>query len=160
MTSDREQYLYRMRDAAGRLLYVGVTWNPKTRFAQHRRESRLWFAAVATIELTEYATRGAALAAERRAINDERPAMNVVDSAVRAEWAATGLSLHTIGVEEGVWVTALRVAHACDDSLNDFIRRALNQYIAENEHAVTGCEGDSTPPVILARPAPTAETAA
>lgn len=160
MTPERTQYLYRMRDAVGRLLYVGVTWNPKARFAQHRRENGLWFAAVSTVELTVYATRGAALTAEKRAISDERPAMNVMDSAVRAEWAATGLSLHAIGVEEGVWVAATRVAHACGDSLNDFIRRALNQYIAENEHAVRGCEGDATPPRILVTPAHIDEPAA
>jgi len=35
--------LYRLYDAAGRLLYIGATFYPRTRMSQHRRTKSWWF---------------------------------------------------------------------------------------------------------------------
>lgn len=69
--------LYRFYDAAGGLLYVGITLNPKARFTDHRHE-KPWWHEVSTIKLETHPTREAALAAERLAIIAEHPMHNVV----------------------------------------------------------------------------------
>jgi predicted GIY-YIG superfamily endonuclease len=69
--------LYRFYNAAGKLLYIGITGNPKTRFADHRKK-KLWWPEVAVREICHYPTRTAVLAAERAAIKAERPVHNVI----------------------------------------------------------------------------------
>ena len=69
--------LYRFYDAAGRLLYVGITANPITRFKQHRRE-KPWWLDVAEIKMQQFASRPDLENAERQAIRDERPLWNVI----------------------------------------------------------------------------------
>lgn len=137
MATERTQYLYRLRDAAGRLLYVGVTWNPRARMAEHRRYNSVWFAAVDDVSMTEYATRHEAERAERDAITRERPAMNFMDSAEHRAWRAAGLPLRRIAVEDQRWVTAMRIAHARDESLNEVIRDALARYVEQHEHELS-----------------------
>lgn len=67
--------LYRHFDSAGRLLYVGVSLMALYRTIQHRKGAP-WFADVATITIKQFPTRKAALAAEQRAIRNERPLHN------------------------------------------------------------------------------------
>ena len=69
--------LYRHFDAAGRLLYVGVSIAVLTRIGQHRQKSE-WFRHVTRIELERFASRAGMIAAERRAIENEKPERNVV----------------------------------------------------------------------------------
>ncbi|MFI6105818.1 hypothetical protein [Streptomyces sp. NPDC051310] len=68
--------LYRMYDAADRLLYIGITCNQSQRWEQHRDKSA-WWPLVVRKELTSLPNRQAALAAERAAILAEEPAHNV-----------------------------------------------------------------------------------
>jgi hypothetical protein len=64
-----------MRDAAGRLLYVGITADPEHRWRAHG-QVQTWWQQVATIDVEHFATRGAAEDAERVAIKSERPEFN------------------------------------------------------------------------------------
>lgn len=68
--------LYRHYDAAGCLLYIGISLSAFTRFAQHKHGS-VWSANVTRMEIEHYASREAALRAERRAIQVEQPVWNV-----------------------------------------------------------------------------------
>lgn len=73
-------WLYRMFDAAGVLLYIGQTKNPEQRIAGwYSRASNPpyhWFAAVVRIEWQQYPDRVSVLAAEKAAIETERPRYN------------------------------------------------------------------------------------
>lgn len=71
--------LYRLYDANDALLYVGITYHPTERFAQHRKESH-WWHQVARREVTWHEHRPAAQDAEKRAIQEEiRAAVARVD---------------------------------------------------------------------------------
>lgn len=67
--------LYRFYDAAGRLLYVGVTANLPQRLRGHGK--RDWWQDVRTMHAEPHRGRRAVLAAERAAIEQERPLHNV-----------------------------------------------------------------------------------
>lgn len=68
--------LYRHFDAAGRLLYVGISLNSVMRLSQHKLHSQ-WFAQIAHVEVETFPNRAAALQAERRAIAVEKPQHNI-----------------------------------------------------------------------------------
>lgn len=71
---DRPHYIYRHFDADGRLLYVGLTVNPRKRpFA---RQGRPWVAS-SHIQVSAPMGKDEALAAERAAIRDEAPVHNI-----------------------------------------------------------------------------------
>lgn len=67
--------LYRLYDAGGRLLYVGITDNTKRRWYQHS-VSQTWWPDVARKTVETFPTRAAAAAAEREAIDGEDPRYN------------------------------------------------------------------------------------
>ncbi|GAA0454020.1 GntR family transcriptional regulator [Streptomyces sp. NPDC046215] len=67
--------LYRLYDADERLLYVGITSNPKARMAHHAT-SKPWWSTVITRETEWFDTREAATAAEVSAILAEKPVHN------------------------------------------------------------------------------------
>ena len=67
--------LYRLFDAAGSLLYVGITWTPRERWRKHRRRSPWWpLVAAAVVEC--YPSENAALRRELAAIKAEAPRCN------------------------------------------------------------------------------------
>lgn len=74
--------LYRLYDAAGKLLYVGISLSAPSRFGQHR--DKPWHQQVATMTVETLPDRGAAVAAEIAAIKAERPLFNLA----HAEWEA------------------------------------------------------------------------
>ncbi len=67
--------LYRLYDSSGALLYIGVTNDPQTRFAQHAADKN-WWPLVARTEIEWYSTRPDALAAEEAAIKAKSPRFN------------------------------------------------------------------------------------
>lgn len=67
--------LYRVFDENGRLLYIGIAGNPDARFGQHS-STKIWWKDVAERKVEWHATREDAEAAERVAIQDERPIWN------------------------------------------------------------------------------------
>lgn len=72
-----EHVLYRFYDVYERLLYIGITSDPRSRFGQHRA-SKDWWGDVAVRELTYLPSREALEEAERDAIRTEKPRHNKV----------------------------------------------------------------------------------
>lgn len=73
---DSPNVLYRMFDADDNLLYVGITFNPQSRFTAHRRDKE-WWRDIARISLSHYECRVDLAEAERQAIRDEQPLYNL-----------------------------------------------------------------------------------
>lgn len=73
--------LYRCYNAAGELLYVGVSMSVKTRLAAHGRE-RQWWPEVARITKEHFSTRAEALDAEFDAITSGQPRYNCVHTPI------------------------------------------------------------------------------
>lgn len=70
------ELLYRFRDDIARLLYVGVTWNPKERWKRHRK-TKFWWFDVCTVDVECYDSDPLAFAAEWHAIKTESPMYNI-----------------------------------------------------------------------------------
>lgn len=69
--------IYRCFNATGELIYIGVTDSPGARHASHKRE-REWWAEVTEVEWIFFPTYGAAIDAERDAIEAEAPEYNKI----------------------------------------------------------------------------------
>jgi excisionase family DNA binding protein len=74
--ADSQTQLYRHFNRDGELLYVGISLNALGRLEQHGVVS-LWFDEIHRVEIETFASRSAALAAEREAIKSEKPRHNV-----------------------------------------------------------------------------------
>lgn len=72
---NRRTALYRHFDKDGRLLYVGVTFNPGQRASGHRAYAE-WIDQAVSFTGTWFNTRAEALAAEKEAIRTENPLYN------------------------------------------------------------------------------------
>lgn len=70
-----DHVLYRMYDAHGALLYVGLTTEPKSRIRAHEHDKQ-WWPQVATISLEHFPSKSELRSAERRAVETERPLYN------------------------------------------------------------------------------------
>ncbi len=68
--------VYRMFDADGRLLYVGLTARGAQRIAEHSGNSQ-WWSFVASITVEHFDRKTAARRAEHEAIQDEAPLYNI-----------------------------------------------------------------------------------
>ncbi len=66
--------LYRHFDAAGDLLYVGISLSAVSRLSQHKNSA--WFAEIKRVEIEHYPTRDEALDMEALAIRNENPRYN------------------------------------------------------------------------------------
>lgn len=71
-----QQWLYRLYDADGALLYIGITERGYDRFAAHRTK-QAWWSEVAQHTIQAYATRADVEIAERHAIYREKPRYNI-----------------------------------------------------------------------------------
>lgn len=67
--------VYRCTDVAGQLLYIGTSTDVCQRLKQHRSQMP-WWPEVARVRVEIHRTRPAAFAAEREAIESERPMHN------------------------------------------------------------------------------------
>jgi predicted GIY-YIG superfamily endonuclease len=74
----RHHQLYRLTDANGVLLYVGISYSAIARLAQHK-DGKAWWPDVAAVGITDLGevTRQEAEAVEREVIRAERPLHNV-----------------------------------------------------------------------------------
>jgi predicted GIY-YIG superfamily endonuclease len=77
-STETAQALYRFFDTEGELLYVGITVNPGTRWAEHKNKP--WWSGVASATLEQFPSRDAAEEAEITAIRAENPRYNVTHS--------------------------------------------------------------------------------
>lgn len=76
-TSSERTALYRLYDAEGRLLYVGISWQPDERLQDHRLGAhKEWTQLVARRTLAWFDTRIEAAAEEITAIKREKPLYN------------------------------------------------------------------------------------
>lgn len=76
VAEDEPHYVYRHYNAAGELLYVGCTVDPRARATSHGQGS-WWIGQSASFRLTIYPNRLHALRVERHTIRTERPLWNV-----------------------------------------------------------------------------------
>ncbi|MFL1904788.1 GIY-YIG nuclease family protein [Streptomyces tauricus] len=72
----RETAVYRLYDADGTLLYVGISYDVKIRFADHKA-NKDWWPSVATEDVRWFPGRDEAWAEEQRVIHEEHPRWNV-----------------------------------------------------------------------------------
>lgn len=120
--------LYRIFDANGRLIYVGQSQRMGFRMQTHERSS-WWFELAARIEIEEFPTRDAAMAAEVIAIQEEQPAFNVKHTG-RPEWDWSHLTPDEIALCRR-WLATAGVHGLCMPAL---LRRHLWK-IAETARA-------------------------
>ncbi|MEU1275301.1 GIY-YIG nuclease family protein [Streptomyces sp. NPDC005799] len=71
-----ETAVYRLSDADGNLLYVGIGRNPMARWASHA-DQHAWWPRVTSFEVAWYPSREEAAAEERRALREDGPACNI-----------------------------------------------------------------------------------
>ncbi|MCT9092888.1 GIY-YIG nuclease family protein [Streptomyces sp. ASQP_92] len=69
--------LYRLYDVNDRLLYVGITANPKARWSAHSRDKH-WWPEVARKAIEWFETRKSAERIEKIEVEEERPRYNKV----------------------------------------------------------------------------------
>lgn len=77
-------YVYRASDAAGSLLYVGITHDPDQRLKSHRYKAQ-WWKDASRMEWLLFPNRRAALDAEREVIDTEHPSHNVTWEEIAAK---------------------------------------------------------------------------
>lgn len=135
--ADEPQVLYRMFDADGSLLYVGITVHVGGRFDHHRR-NKPWWTDVARIELQHFPDRGSVEDAERDAVVSERPRYNIALVPVPPRPAKTAAPpvrrtpQRTVGVDDELWEDCLLIAEAKRQNLTDVMRAALVEFREEN----------------------------
>lgn len=72
---DGTTVLYRLFDADSKLLYVGISHHPRTRFGQHAAD-KPWWPDVVNASFDWYSTRAEAMLREQIAIENEAPLHN------------------------------------------------------------------------------------
>lgn len=77
--------LYRFYGPSGSLLYIGITFNPGSRWRQHR-DTKQWWRDVAQITIESHPTRASVLLAEREAIKTEKPQYNILHQIKQKGW--------------------------------------------------------------------------
>lgn len=76
---DARTALYRLYDAHGRLLYIGITHELEQRWSTHA-STKAWWSKVVRKTIEWHENRGLAEAAEKTAIREERPMHNRANS--------------------------------------------------------------------------------
>lgn len=79
--TERHTALYRLLSKSGRLLYVGISGNPDSRWGTHSN-NQPWWEEVADRKIEWFGSREAAAAAEVEAIRGERPLYNKQHSVI------------------------------------------------------------------------------
>lgn len=125
--------LYRLFDATGRLLYVGISRSVVMRMADHSR--RAWWPNVHSTTFEIFADRAAAADAEREAIRSEQPLHNVVHSTIqpRPSWPLTDRNLFSLRVDPDLIRRIDALAAEEDRTRSSMVRRLLGEAIAATE---------------------------
>lgn len=76
--------VYRIYDASGELVYIGMGHEPDARVSAHRAD-KPWREHIATYEVTWHPNRADAFAAEAKLVKAERPRYNVVHTPTHRE---------------------------------------------------------------------------
>ncbi|MGW2010939.1 GIY-YIG nuclease family protein [Streptomyces nigrescens] len=135
--------MYRLCDKQGRLLYVGIAYDPDARWAQHAAVTR-WWRDVADKYVEWYETRAEAERAEIVAIRYERPIYNKRDSPkpYKGSTAKRGLALpRRISIKDEIWETYQVVCAeeglTVDEDITRHIKRQLRAHRAEERRHKT-----------------------
>jgi hypothetical protein len=78
--------LYRHYARDGTLLYVGISLSALARLIQHRRSAR-WYRKITSVRIKKFPSREAAEAAEKIAIEQEKPLFNIFNSSLERRLA-------------------------------------------------------------------------
>lgn len=128
--------LYRHYDATGRLLYVGITNNPGSRWKGHR--DKPWWLYVDTTRIERFGSRAEVEAAEAAAIKAERPWWNITHNDSMLGYrnrCLTAMRFH----ED--WRDARNCSAAHLDALLDEYRSQFNEAFSTYAEAVSGDDG-------------------
>lgn len=142
--------LYRHFDAAGQLLYVGISLSAVQRLAQHRLTAR-WFERIARIEVEWHDSREDAISAEIQAIAGEHPECNIAHASSESNSstailpACKPLSCDTYAIEHRG--SGRRDGNYFDrDDADDQLAWWCATYPQERFHLVVAPAGDLTRP--------------
>lgn len=135
--AERPTAVYRFFDRKGRLLYVGIAYDPADRWKQHAREARWWDQA-ADNTIDWYDTRGEAERAELTALRYEKPVFNQRDSArpYQGPTKKRGLKLpRKVAVPDDVWADYQQICEeegtTPEADLTRHVGRRIKTYRAE-----------------------------
>jgi predicted GIY-YIG superfamily endonuclease len=136
--------LYRLHDAEGALLYVGITHDPDARFAAHASD-KPWWPDVARKTIEWYARREHALAAEEAAIKAKSPRHNVVHCPCPPEHVTVTLDQATVrGLAILHRQVKARVSGVPEDfPLPDLSPAGVITFLLERELRARGLFGDA-----------------
>jgi prevent-host-death family protein len=112
---DKPTALYRLYDEGGRLLYIGISYQPEVRFEQHG-EQKSWWPEVARRDLQWFADRPTAATAETLAIQTEDPEYNGTSSPRRKR-----CTIRDGEASDGVYEVSLSLARGKLTSLVDSV---------------------------------------
>jgi len=127
---DKPTAVYRIFDAAGQLLYVGLTADPDQRFRTHSRMTP-WWSEVAATELHWFATHMAAWDSEKRAIDEEGPRYN--GSGRGDGRPPTGQTpARNFRIADAVWNAAAAIAAQRGETMPAVVAQALQRYVVRH----------------------------
>lgn len=87
-TANNPHMVYELRNADGRMLYVGQTGDLPARLRTHSRQ--YWWSEVADVHATLFPDRRAAQACERELIDEHQPDWNIQGAEIASEIAREG----------------------------------------------------------------------
>lgn len=129
----RRTALYRLFDAEGRLLYIGIAFNPDSRWAGHAA-SKSWWLDVAEKRIEWHETRSKAVAAERAAIAAELPLYNKQDSPQPYEGVTTKEGTkppRVVRIDDDTWRDYQAACAEKGTTPSDDVRRYITGQIRE-----------------------------
>ncbi|MFM9649854.1 MULTISPECIES: GIY-YIG nuclease family protein [Streptomyces] len=134
---NRATAVYRFFDKTGRLLYVGIAYDPAERWKYHAAKTRWWKDAVDnTIEW--YDTRAEAERAEEVALRYEKPIYNKAGSVTpyQGSTAKRGMKLpRKIQIDDDVWADYEKLCaekgRAPEEDIEAHVKRSIRVHRAE-----------------------------
>ncbi|AER47376.1 hypothetical protein GADJET_52 [Mycobacterium phage Gadjet] len=154
--------LYRFFDAEGRLLYIGKSISVMSRLSSHASSSRFFRTAVKMTFQRGFSSHDELLAAEREAIEQERPAYNVC-FAKRSPWNThrrpkTSGTVNAVGWKPG-WNRLADVrqwASPAGDGIDEVVRvysretgKLLSQGVVDEFYDDPGEDGECEPTLYI-----------
>ncbi len=128
----RRTALYRLFSADGRLLYVGVAFDPEARWVEHRN-CKTWWPEVAHKQVEWLDSRSLALEAESIAIATEHPVHNRlrVDPTRSTTQVIAGSSIQrVVRIDDETWADFGVACEALGTNRSDELRRHVKAVIA------------------------------
>lgn len=129
--------VYRVYDAEGALLYIGMSLNALSRLYSHSLD-KPWWSEVARVEVSHFSSRSDASRAERRAIESEAPRHNVAPGQCHSKLRRRATREELNEFLKDNWPTSSRVECLNCGMRPIFLPRGM--LVAEVECERCGCE--------------------